>query len=256
MRSTAWYVDAPTRQSWIARLHAIGKLLGKPPLNNGPFQWKRSCWLSDQKMDKSPHDSDRLLHLAAEGHSAAKAELLERYREKLRRMVAMRLDRRMAARIDPSDIVQETLHQAHQRLDDYFVARPASFYPWLRGIAWDRLVDLYRTHVDAEKRTVRKEQAWVGPDPEAVGELVHQIAISSSDNPRRQAMLAEMQQRVHAGLLELNELDREVLTLRYLEHLSVLEIAEILAITPSAATTRHLRALKRLRAKLPGLLDH
>jgi RNA polymerase sigma-70 factor (ECF subfamily) len=205
-------------------------------------------------MDNFP-PSDDLLQRAATGLSSAQSELLERYRERLRRMVALRLDRRMSARIDPSDVVQETLHNAHQRLDEYFSNRPASFYPWLRRIAWDRLVDLYRTHVAAEKRTVLKEEAWIWPSLDAVGELAHNIAVSSSDNPRRQAMLAEMKQRVRTALLELCEFDREVLTLRYLEHLSASEIAEVLGISPDAATTRHLRALKRLRAKLGSFAD-
>jgi RNA polymerase sigma-70 factor (ECF subfamily) len=206
-------------------------------------------------MDESPANSEDLLQRAAEGTPSAQAELLERYREKLRQMVALRLDRRLASRIDPSDIVQETLHNAHQRLPEYFADRPTSFYPWLRGIAWDRLIDLYRVHVAAAKRSVLREQPWVGPNEEAVAELAQSIAVSSAANPRRQAMLAEMQQRIRAALLELSRLDQEVLTLRYLEHLSVQEIAEVLCVDPSVVTTRHVRALKRLRAKLGPSFD-
>jgi RNA polymerase sigma-70 factor (ECF subfamily) len=63
-------------------------------------------------------------------------------------------------------------------------------------------------------------------------------------------MLAELQQQIRAALLKLSHLDQEVLTLRYLEHLSVQEIAEVLRVDSSVVTTRHVRALKRLRAKL------
>jgi RNA polymerase sigma-70 factor, ECF subfamily len=197
-----------------------------------------------------PQNSEDLLRQAAEGGPAAQSELLERYRERLRNMVAMRLDRRMAARVDPSDIVQEALQNAHQRLQGYFDDPPASFYLWLRGIAWDRLVDAYRVHVATDKRTVLNEQPWLWLNDESIGNLAHSIAAGSGYCPQRQAMLLEMNQRVRAALLELSPVDREVLTLRYLEHLSVQEIAEVLAITSTAVTARHLRALKRLRKHL------
>jgi RNA polymerase sigma-70 factor, ECF subfamily len=206
-------------------------------------------------MSESPANSENLLQRAAEGISSAQAELLEQYRDKLRRMIVIRLDRRLAARVDPSDIVQETLHNAHQRLDEYFASRPTSFYPWLRGIAWDRLVDLYRLHVAAARRSVLREQPSIWPNEAAVAELANSIAVSSADNPHRQAMLAEMQQRVRKALEELSHLDQEVLTLRYLEHLSMQEIAEVLSTTPSAASARHVRALKRLRDKLGPLVE-
>jgi DNA-directed RNA polymerase specialized sigma24 family protein len=59
-------------------------------------------------------------------------------------MVAVRIDPRLAARVDPSDVVQETLTEAHRRLDDYLAARPVPFYPWLRQLVRDRLADLHR----------------------------------------------------------------------------------------------------------------
>src|SRR4029079_11851731 len=92
-------------------------------------------------------DTDELLRLAAEGHDPARQELLGRHRDRLRRMVAVRMDRRLAARIDPSDVVQEALAAAHRDLGDYLRDRPLPFYPWLRRLAWERLVALYHRHV-------------------------------------------------------------------------------------------------------------
>ena len=89
-------------------------------------------------------DTDVLLDAAAGGDAAARGRLLERHRARLRRMLALRLDRRLAARVDPSDLVQETLAEADKRLDAYLRDRPLPFYPWLRQIAGNRLADARR----------------------------------------------------------------------------------------------------------------
>jgi RNA polymerase sigma-70 factor (ECF subfamily) len=184
------------------------------------------------------------------GEDAARAELLDRYRDRLRRMVAMRLDKRISARVDPSDIVQEAMKDAFRRLPEYFADPQISFYPWLRQIAWDRLIDMYRTHVEAERRSVLREHPGVPSlNDESVAELAQNI-VCSSINPGRRAMLAEMEKRTKAALMQLKPHDREILVLRHLEQLGVDEIAGVLGISQTAVTSRHLRALQRLRRLL------
>jgi RNA polymerase sigma-70 factor (ECF subfamily) len=191
-----------------------------------------------------------LLRRAGDGDAAARAELLDRYRARLRRMIALRMDRRVAARVDASDIVQDTLNNAYSRLPEYFADPQLAFYPWLRRIAWDRLLDIYRTHIDAEKRSVLKEHPWTpNLNDETVAELAQSI-VASSINPGRRAMLDEMQARTKAALMELKPHDREILVLRYLEQLEVEEIASVLEISQTAVTSRHIRALQRLRRLL------
>jgi RNA polymerase sigma-70 factor (ECF subfamily) len=191
-----------------------------------------------------------LLRRAGDGDAAARAELLHRYRARLRRMIALRMDRRVAARVDASDIVQDTLNNAYSRLPEYFADPQLAFYPWLRRIAWDRLLDIYRTHIDAEKRSVLKEHPWTpNLNDETVAELAQSI-VASSINPGRRAMLDEMQARTKAALMELKPHDREILVLRYLEQLEVEEIASVLEISQTAVTSRHIRALQRLRRLL------
>jgi len=194
-------------------------------------------------------ETESLLRRAANGEPSARADLLERYRPQLQRMVSMRLDKRVAARVDPSDIVQEAMKDAFQRLPEYLADPQIPFYPWLRRIAWDRLVDMYRTHVTAERRSVLREHPAPSLNEESVAELAHSI-VTSSVNPGRRAMLAEMQDRTKAALLQLKPHDREVLVLRYLEQLGVEEIAGVLGISQTAVTSRHLRALQRLRRLL------
>ena len=201
--------------------------------------------------DSGGSKADLLLQRATEGDAAARAELLARYRSRLRRMIAMRIDPRVAARVDPSDVVQEAMRDAHHRLPEYFADPQLPFYPWLRRITWDRLVDMYRQHIGAERRSVLREQPGV-PDlnDESVAELAQSIATSSSLNPGRRAMLVEMQARTKTALLQLKPHDREILVLRYLEQLGVEEIAGVLGISQTAVTSRHLRALQRLRRLL------
>jgi RNA polymerase sigma-70 factor, ECF subfamily len=191
--------------------------------------------------------TEMLLRRAGDGDPAARAELLDRYRDQLRRMIALRLDKRVAARADASDIVQDTMKDAHKRLPEYFADPQLTFYAWLRRIAWDRLADVYRTHLGAEKRSVLREHPWTpNLNDESVAELAHSI-VASSINPARRVMLAEMQTRTTAALMQLKPPDREILVLRYLEQLGVEEIAGVLGISQTAVTSRHLRALQRLR---------
>jgi RNA polymerase sigma-70 factor (ECF subfamily) len=103
-------------------------------------------------------DTEELLRRCVAGEDRARQQLLTRHHDRLRQMVAVRLDRRLLARLDPSDIVQEVLLEAHQKLDGYLRERPLPFYPWLRQIAWQRLVKLHEHH-HAGKRGVLREEA-------------------------------------------------------------------------------------------------
>ena len=191
-----------------------------------------------------------LLARAGSGDDAARQQLFAQHRERLRRMVAVRLDRRVAVRIDPSDVVQEALLEASQKMSEYLRKRPIPFYPWLRQLAWERLVKLHQQHLQAQKRSVTREEAQpiYLPD-ESVITLAHRIA-APGVSPSKHAVREEVRLRVQSGLAQLSERDREVLVLRYLEQLDTNEIAAVLGITPGAVKLRHLRALERLRAFL------
>ena len=114
----------------------------------------------------SPPDTEELIELTARGDAGAREQLLVRHRKKLLKMVAVRLDRGVAARLDPSDVVQEALAEAAQHLDEFLRTRPLPFYAWLRQFAWERLVKLHRHHIRSKKRSVSREEAWSMPLPE------------------------------------------------------------------------------------------
>lgn len=189
-------------------------------------------------------DTDELLDRAAAGDDSARQRLLDRHRDRLRRMVAIRLDRRVGRRVDPSDVVQDALAVAHRKLDEFLVRRPVPFYPWLRQIAWESLVKCHQRHT-ADKRTVAREEVFTLSD-DSIEDLVGRLA-SSGTGPGERAARAEMRQRVRAALRELAPADREVLVLRYLEQLSTAETADVLGCRVGAVKVRLLRALRRLR---------
>ena len=185
-----------------------------------------------------------LLRRAGSGDRLAVEQLLARHRTRLRRMVKARMDPRVAARFDPSDVVQEALLEASRKLADYLHKRPVPFYPWLRQIAWDKLVDLQRRHIHAKRRSVLREEFVELPDHSAM-ELARRLTQSSS-SPSGRLMRAELRERVRAALAELAPADREVLVLRYLEGLSTPEIAAILRVSQRTVQSRHRLALERL----------
>src|SRR5262245_32460234 len=106
------------------------------------------------------HDANtqQLIEQASRGDSWSRQQLLERYRGRLCRMVAIRLDRRVAARLDPSDVVQEALLDAAQQLSEYLRQRPLPFYPWLRRFAWEHLIKMHQRHLAARRRSVVREE--------------------------------------------------------------------------------------------------
>ena len=98
-----------------------------------------------------------LIALASQGDEDARRVLLERYRDHLCRMVASRVDRRLASRLDPSDIVQETLAEAAGRMDDYLQNQTLPFFGWLRLIANEQIRDAHRRHLSAQRRSMIRE---------------------------------------------------------------------------------------------------
>jgi RNA polymerase sigma-70 factor (ECF subfamily) len=192
-------------------------------------------------------DTDDLIELARHGEPAARDRLLARHRSRLRRLVCLRLDPRLGARVDPSDVVQEALAEAARRLEEYLRHPPLPFYPWLRQIGLDRLLDLRRRHLRARKRSVVREEPGVLDLPdESAAELAERL-IDLGSSPSRHLLREELRQRVRAALGKLSADDREVLVLRHLEQMPAREVAAVLGVGEGAVRMRLVRALGRLR---------
>ena len=201
-------------------------------------------------MASSDSEFDRLLHRFEQGDSSAADTLMSRHRNRLRRMVSIRLDPRLASRVDPSDVVQDTLTVASQRLSEYARERPLPFYPWLRRIAQQRLLDLQQEHVKTRKRSVlREDRPDFGISDQSVWQLASKFIVEDT-SPSAQAVRKELHQRARNALDQLSPADREVLVMRHLEQMAINEIAADLDLTESAVKMRCLRAIQRLRELL------
>ena len=201
-------------------------------------------------MSEPPTDTDHLLDRVAAGDDRARNRLLDRHRQRLRQLIALRMDRRLQPRLDPSDVVQDSLAEADRRLHVYLAARPVPFYAWLRQLALERLTEAHRRHVGAQRRSVLRE---ISPRDLLPDESLHELAdrlVSAGSSPSAAVQRDEVRQQVRTLLLLLSEPDRELLVLRHLEHLSTREIAAVLGVSEAAVKVRHVRALDRLRRML------
>lgn len=205
-------------------------------------------YVRSNEMTMSTERTDELLDRAEAGSDSAVQQLLSRHRERLRQMVSVRLDRRLASRVDPSDVVQEAFVEAVTRMPDYLKSRALPFYPWLRQLALDRINRNRRTHLETAKRSVAKEECPSLSD-ESVVRLARRL-VSRDISPSAQAMQHEIQALIRKSLASIGEKDRELLIMKYLEHLSLREIALVLGISEAAAKSRHIRALGRFSDQL------
>jgi RNA polymerase sigma-70 factor (ECF subfamily) len=195
--------------------------------------------------------TDQLLIAAKKGDPQAVNRLLEKHRGPVRRLVEMRLDRKVQRRVDVSDVVQEVMVEASGRLDKYLADPAMAFHLWLRQIAWDHIIDTYRRHRVSAKRNMDREQPMSAPA--GANQSTAELAIQLCDpgiTPAAAAMQHEIAKRVEAAIERLNDQDREIVIMRHYEHLSNLEIAEVLKLNPPAASMRYLRAIRRLRELL------
>lgn len=192
-------------------------------------------------------ETQELLREIESGSREALDALLARHRDAVRRLVGLRLDPAIAARVDASDIVQEVCLEAAQRVAELREKTDMPFHLWLRRIALDRLVDAHRRHRRTQKRSVDREArpTRVGADASSI-ELVAQLC-SPDLTPSSEAMRRELARRFEEALPRLSDDDREVLFMRHFEQLSNSDVARALSLSEPAAGMRHLRALRRLR---------
>jgi RNA polymerase sigma-70 factor (ECF subfamily) len=199
-------------------------------------------------------ETDRLLQRAAQGDTQSWGALLERHRKRLRRMVALRLDRRLQGRLDASDVIQEAFLEASARLPEYARQPALPFFLWLRFLAGQKMVELHRHHLGAQMRDAGREiSLHRGPLPLASSaELAAQL-LGHDTRPSEAAIRAERKVRLQEALNSMDPLDREVLALRHFEQLDNAETAQVLGLGESAASKRYLRALKKLKEVLTSL---
>jgi RNA polymerase sigma-70 factor (ECF subfamily) len=200
-------------------------------------------------------DASRVLR-AARGDASAWEELLARHLPRLRRMVALRLDRRLVGRLDPSDVLQEACLQAATALPGYLERADLPFYLWLRWLTGRTLMTVHRRHLGVRARDAGREVRLDGAGmPEASSAAMAAQLMDHDTRASDAAARAERRQRVREALDQLAPTDREVLVLRHFEELTAAETAQVLGVARSAASKRYVRALRRLKGLIEALPD-
>lgn len=203
-------------------------------------------------MDPKTQESRELLERVRDGDRDAMGLLLDRYGGRLRRMIRVRMDPRMRARVGEEDVIQEVLLEASQRLPSWLADPSMPFFLWLRFLAFQRLAMLTRKHLGAQARDVRREVRIDAPRAGATSAVLAAGLAGTLTSPTAAAARREQEEHIRACLDGMAETDREILALRHFEQLSNAEAAAELGLDVSAASKRYVRALARLKETLEG----
>ena len=208
--------------------------------------------------DKSETESG-LLRRVKEGDEGALIVLFARHRDRLKRMVRIRLDRRLQGRVDASDVIQEAHIEVLRRAGEYVREPSMPAFLWFRFLVGERLLHAHRRHLGTQMRDAGQEiSLHQGAFPQATSVSLAALLLGRLTSPTRAAQRAEMQVRLQTVLNQMDPIDREVLTLRHFEELSNAETARVLGLEKTAASNRYIRALKRLKealATIPGFFE-
>ncbi len=211
-------------------------------------------------MTNHSDQSNDLLQRAANGSQDALNTVFSLHADRLKRMVRLRLHPKVRRRVSESDVIQEASLAAARSLQDYVQNPCLPVYLWLRELTCLKLAELHRRHLDAQARDAGREiSLHSGPLPQASSVSLAAQLLGTMSSPSEAAVKAEMRVQLQEALETLESLDREVLALRHFEQLSNAEIAQVLDISESGASSRYLRAIKRLRvvlARVPGFFDN
>jgi RNA polymerase sigma-70 factor (ECF subfamily) len=195
-----------------------------------------------------------LLERIRRGDRDALGEMFIRSRDRLRRMVRLRLDRRLQGRIDASDVLQEAYLDIARRAVEYASRPEMPFFLWLRMVTGQKLLEVHRRHLQTQMRDVGQEVSlYQGALPAADSASLAAQLMGHLTSPSQAAVRAELQIRLQEVLNAMDGLDREILALRHFEELDNGEVASILGLSKAAASNRYVRALKRLKAELRGI---
>lgn len=210
-------------------------------------------------MNGETPDDQVLLERARGGDAGAVNDLFTRHRDRLRRMVELRLDWRLQARIDASDVIQEAYLDVVRKLPDYLQQPNVPLFLWLRLVVGERLVALRRHHLGVHMRDACREVSlYRHAMPAASSTALAAQLLGKHTSPTNAAVRAERILRVQEALNTLEPIDREILSLRHCEQLTRAEAAGALGIEEAAAAQRYVRALKRLKIvldEMPGGLE-
>lgn len=193
---------------------------------------------------------DALLRIR-DGDEHALATLFGLYRDRLRQMVSARMDRRLAARIDADDVLQEVYLDASSRIHHYRHTHPDSFYYWIQLVATQTMTDIFRRHLDTKKRDARREISINSPlSCEVPTTPVAMQLCGREPSPSQNLMREDAVRTVKVAIHSMKRFDREIIELRHFKELDNKDVACVLGITQKTASIRYARAMSRLKSLL------
>lgn len=204
----------------------------------------------DNSHEQSNIDERAIL---AQGGQKALADLLAIHQEKLERIVAFRLAPILRSRVDPADVLQEAYFEISRRIHEFIDGSPVSFFVWIRQKTIQTLIDLHRSHT-REKRDAHREMPLASaPYGHTTSISIARFLLDDITSPSQAAVREEEIQQFQSALESMNETDREVIAMRHFEYLNNQQVAEVLGISPTAASNRYVRAAAKLSEILTQL---
>ena len=184
--------------------------------------------------DESEHE---LIARAVAGEEPALFRLLHSHYDRLAAHIAAKMPAFLRSVTDPADILQETFVQAWRHIRNFQPSGDGAFHAWLVTIADRKLLDRIKSH-HAQKHGGGQVAAGGSGDVAAssVAELLD-VLEAEGDSPSKSAMRHELVQALHLALAALPDDYREGIQLRYIQGLSVAEVAERMNRTERANST-------------------
>jgi RNA polymerase sigma-70 factor (ECF subfamily) len=196
-----------------------------------------------------PRQVDDLLKdlgAARAGSQEALGRVLEQFRPFLLRIANDELDSDLRPKVGPSDLVQQSLLEAHQGFAAFRGSAGEDLMAWLRGILRHNLADVRAAYHEAAKRQLRQEELL---DAAHAGPLRDRLA-ADTPSPLARVVADEQAQAVQQALDRLPEEYRRVLTLRHQEGQSFVQIGAALGRSADAVRKQWFRAVEALRQEL------
>jgi RNA polymerase sigma-70 factor, ECF subfamily len=174
--------------------------------------------------------------------------VLERFRDYLRLLARLQLASRLQSKLDPSDVVQQTLLKAHRSLDQFRGQSDAELASWLRQILARTLANAVRD-LNRGKRNVALERSLERALEESSARIEAWL-VAETPSPSQQAEHCEQLLDLAEALARLPEAQREALLLKHCQDWSLAKIGQHLGRTPTAVASLLQRGLKQLREQL------
>jgi len=195
--------------------------------------------------DGSEVRARRLIEEARQGEPDALGRLLESYRAYLRLLASLQVGRRLQAKVDASDLVQETFLHAHRAFPEFRGTSEGEMLQWLRSILASRMSRVVRHYRGTQRRDVQLERQLV----QSSRDLAHML-VGSQTSPSEGVARREESVRLANAMERLPADYRDVIILRNLKGLAFLEVAEEMGRSRDAVHKLWARALGQLREEL------